>query len=145
MTDLAGTLACVNSAPRATYQSHVGLGINSPVLNATPAVIGQPFTAEVMPVGHANAGWVLFFLRGAVLNSGIVVSIFGGPQTELLVTNPVYADYLRPHQGEGAPPALLSLQLPFDLSLLGLPWAMQAAVVSDYIDLSTAGFGTIGG
>ena len=144
VTQLQGPLECPNTAPAATAEPYNGRDLNVPLLTADPVIPGTVWTAQLSPIGHASPGAVVLLLRGDSLDLGPVVSILGGPPTELLVAPPVYADFLTSHSGESGPATTLTLTIPANLGLVGTPWALQAAVISTFIDLSSAVRGTIG-
>lgn len=143
VTNLFGMSCASMLASAQTAQSYNGRGLNVPVLESSEAVSGGTWTAQLLPLGHEQAGVGVLMLRGASLDPGVLVPQLGGMPMELLVDAPDFGALTAAHGGQGHGAMTFSLPLPRDPALVGLPWAAQGLVLSMHMDLSSAVRGTV--
>jgi len=128
----------------ATSAPFVGSGVNVDVLNASPPVVGAPWSAEVV-LGHAHGsgGSVHLALRTSAFDGPTLVSPFGGRAIEPLTSGPLLATFVLAHDGSRSDP--LSVPVPPSLALVGSSFAAQATVFGGgFVDLSSARVGVVG-
>ena len=119
--------------------------MNGYVLSAVPAALSSLWSATLAPTGHASAGLGLLLLHGTALTTGPILSISGGPLTELLIGGPPLGNLgPLPHSGQSGPPLVFSATIPSSTALCGLTWAAQCAVTGGFIDLSSGVTGVVG-
>ncbi|MSR63459.1 MAG: hypothetical protein EXS08_13540 [Planctomycetes bacterium] len=128
----------------ATASPFIGDGINADVLTASPAIVGQNWSASVT-LGHAHgsSGAILLALRTAVINGPNLNSPIGGRLTEPLISGPLLASLSSAHNGTASAP--ITAAVPAQFSLLCVSWAAQATVTGGgFVDLSRAVSGVTG-
>lgn len=143
VTNLFGMSCASMLASAPTAQSYNGRGMNVPVLEASEAVTGTTWTAQLLPLGHDHAGVGVLMLRGASLEPGVVVPQIGGMPMELLVDAADFGTLTAAHGGQAQGAMTFSLDLPREPALVGLEWAAQGLVMSTHMDLSSAVRGTV--
>lgn len=143
VTNLFGMSCASMLASAPTALSYNGRGLNVPVLEASEAVLGATWTAQLLPLGHETAGVGVLMLRGSSLDPGVIVPQVGGMPMELLVDAPSFGTLTATHGGQGRGAMTFTLDLPRDPALVGLGWAAQGLVMSSHTDLSSAVRGTV--
>lgn len=143
VTNLFGMSCASMLASMPTALSYNGRGLNVPVLEASEAVVGATWTAQLLPLGHEAAGVGVLMLRGSAMEPGVIVPQVGGMPMELLVDAPCFGALTAAHSGQTSGAMTFSLDMPRDPALVGLAWAAQGLVMSTHLDLSSAVRGTV--
>ena len=133
-----------NRCSSATSASFCGDGINADTIDPLNAVLGSSWSAP-LTIGHPHGagGPLSLKVRSTTINGANFASPMGGRLTEILIAGQLLASIPGSHNGVtgGAGPQVV----PDDLSLVGLSWAAQYAVVGGgFRDYSQAVFGVIG-
>ncbi len=129
------------SATSATFS---GDGINADTITPVNAVLGSAWSAP-LTLGHPHGagGPLSLKVRSATFNGPNFTSPIGGRLTEVLIGGPFLATIFGSHDGVSGDVAPQTI--PDQLSLVGVPWAVQYTVVGGgFGDLSQAVSGIVG-
>jgi sugar lactone lactonase YvrE len=130
----------------ATVFSYNPAGINLDTLVATPAALGNTWTATVTVSHpcHAGPGAASVLIRGSGFVGGGPIIVISGPPTELLVGPPPLGKLgPLPHGGPGTT-VTFSTTVPTDPTLCGLAWFAQSVVSGGCVVLSNGVGGLVG-
>jgi len=128
----------------ATASPFTGDGLNADALSASPAILGQGWSAHVaLGHTHGTGGVVQLNVRTSVFNGPNVPSPIGGRLMEPLIAGPMLATLSSTHDGTASAP--IAATVPPQFGLLCLAWSAQATVAGGgFVDLSSAVSGVTG-
>jgi hypothetical protein len=128
----------------ATSATFSGDGINADIIAPVNAVLGSAWSAP-LTLGHSHGGGgpISLKVRSTTINGPNFSSPTGGRLTEILIAGQFLASIAGSHDGSTGdiPPQII----PDDVSLMGVPWAAQYAVLGGgFGDYSQAVSGSVG-
>ncbi len=117
---------------------------NAPVLICSPVIVGGEWTASLYAFGHSVPGFGILLVRGNPRLGCAVLTLPGGPPTELLVAPPYYTNLGPVPYLLSSAPMIFTQPIPASTNLCGVQWAAQGFVSGGFMDLSSAVTGFVG-